>query len=364
MSGVHWSKFKLISRQAGNVKRKNRFLIEFTRNLALLLKAGVMMLESLQIIGKQSTERSEKDLINHLIIQLKSGQNFSDCLTLYPKLFSSIYCGLVEVGESTGELSEMLVNILEYLEKINRFRRKFIQALTYPLLVVSFSIIALAFMIFFVLPAFSDLFKEFDSELPFLTKLIMEFSEAIQRHLGHLVTFLLMSITILIYLKRCDPLKYFVHKKILQIPFLGTLIFRNHIFHFCRTLGTLLKGGINLTQSLEMVERSITNIYFKREILLIKNCINRGEKLSDSMLVFLFFPPVVIHMISVGEESGQLSSVLLKIANFYEQEIEHSIEILSGIIEPTLIMTLGIIIGLILIAIYLPLFNLTQIFPG
>ena len=364
MFGVNWSELKFISRHAGNVRRKNRFLIEFTRNLTLMLKAGVLMLESLRIIGRQSTESSEKNLINHLIIQLKSGRNFSDCLTLYPKLFNSIYCGLVEVGESTGELSEMLGNILEYLEKINRFRRKFIQALTYPLLVVSFSIIALAFMIFFVLPAFGDLFKEFDSELPCLTKVIMVCSETVQKYISYLLSILFTIIMIIIYLKRFERLKYIFHKKILQLPFLGTLIFRNHIFHFCRTLGTLLKGGINLTQSLDMVERSIPNIYFKREIFLIKNCINQGEKLSDSMLVFVLFPPVVIQMISVGEESGELSSVLLKIANFYEQEIDYTIEILSSIIEPILIMSLGIIIGLILIAIYLPLFNLTQLFPG
>ncbi|OGB69702.1 MAG: hypothetical protein A2Y94_13680 [Caldithrix sp. RBG_13_44_9] len=348
----------------GNLRLKNRFIIEFTRNLALLLKAGLMMLESLQIIVQQSTENSEKTLLDDLITQLKSGHNFSDCLKQYPKLYNQIYCSLVEVGEFTGQLSEMLVSILEYLEKMTRFRKKFIQVLTYPLFVVTFSILALAFMIFFVLPAFNDLFKEFDSELPLLTLLIMGSGQAFQQNVSFFIIIFIALVILLIYVNKIEKLKYFFHKKIFKVPFWGTFIARNYIFRFCHTLGTLLKGGINLTQSLELVERSISNYYLKKEILLIREFICRGERLSDSMVASFLFPPIVIHMISVGEESGELSLVLFKIASFYEQEIDHSIEILSGIIEPILILSLGIIIGLILIAIYLPLFNMTQLFPG
>ncbi len=346
------------------LKRRNRFLLEFTRNLYLLLRGGVILLDGLRMIHHQVVNKSEQKILHDLILQLRTGHDFSSSLKQFPYLFNHVYCSLIEIGELTGQLNDMLFLLLEYLEKIARFRKKIIQVLAYPFLVVVISVIALMFMFFFVIPAFNELFKEFDSELPGLTRLVMIASEFVKQYSLVFLGILVLSIFIMRKIYKIEHFKYLLHKQTLRVPLWGQYIRKNHLFHFCRTLGTLLIGGVNLLKSLETIYRSNSNFYLKAEILRMHDYLLKGEKFSHTLLTSSIFPPVVIQMISVGEESGNMAEVLLRIANYYEQDIDYTMELLSSIIEPLIILSLGLIIGLLLIAIYLPLFNLTQLFPG
>lgn len=346
------------------LKPRNRFLLEFTRNLFLLLKGGVILLDGLQIIHHQLINKSEQKIVHDLIFQLRTGHDFSSSLKRFPYLFNHVYCNLIEIGELTGQLSEMLFLLLEYLEKITRFRKKILQVLAYPFLVFAISIVVLMFMFFFVIPAFNELFKEFDSELPGLTRLVMAGSDFLKQYSLFVIGLFALSIFLMRKIYEIERIKYFVHRQIMQIPLWGLYLRKHYLFRFCRTLGTLLTGGVNLLKSLDILHKSHSNYYLRSEILLMQEHLLKGEKFSNTLLTSLIFPPVVSQMISVGEESGNLAQVLLQIASYYEQDIDHTTELLSSIIEPIIILSLGFIIGLLLVAIYLPLFNLTQLFPG
>lgn len=346
------------------LRLRNRFLLEFTRNLFLLLKGGVGLLDGLQIIHQQVVNKSEQKVIQEIIYQLRTGRDFSNSLKRFPYLFNHVYCHLIEIGELTGQLNDILFLLLEYLEKITKFRKKILQVLAYPFLVVTVSICALLFMFFFVIPAFHQLFKEFDSELPGLTRLVMMGSELLKQY--SLIIFLLFVLATFLMRKiyEVKPIKFFLHKQIMRIPLWGLYIRKNHLFRFCRTLGTLLTGGVTLLKSIETIYKSTSNFYLKTEILHMQDYLSKGEKFSHALLTSLIFPAVVIQMISVGEESGNLAQVLLRIANYYEQDIDLTMELLSNLLEPIIILSLGLLIGLLLIAMYLPLFNLTRLFPG
>ncbi len=335
----------------------------FSRDLAILLGAGLHLVDSLELLTKQCDHKEFRNILNEILNGLRSGDSLVDTLTYYPNLFNGFYLNLVEVGEATGQLSSMLLRISEYQEKIAGLKRKLVQALSYPSLVVLVAITALSFILLFVLPTFEGLFREFDAELPWLTRNVMNLSEWLQAYLGGLLLMMLSGIGLLWIFRHSTALRNFCDRLAIHLPFWGRLVRLNYLARFCRTLGTLLSSGIALHEALGIARDITPNSEFQGEVSKMLLSVRRGDELAVSLDNSVIFPPMVAQMITVGEETAELPEMLLKIASVSSDELDRAIALMSTLIEPVMILFLGAAIGAILISIYLPLFNMAAIMP-
>jgi type IV pilus assembly protein PilC len=353
-----------------NIKGKSRLfksrvsrktVSHFTRDLSIMLNAKMHLVDSITILSKQINNEYFKQILSSISNHLKGGISFSDCLGSYPRLFNNLYVQLVKVGEVTGRLDEMLNRISLYLEKIADLKRKTVQAFTYPMLVIAVAILSLSFILFYVIPTFSSIFKNFDSELPWLTQLIFNFSNWLKNNIPFIILILPGIVFLLHRVKNEPKVQIVFNYMILNLPIIGNIVRKNHISQFCRTLGTLLGSGVSLLEALDVTAKASNNYYVKQDINNMKYFVSKGEKLTHSLDQSAIFPLMVSQMIAVGEETAELPFMLVKIADHYDKEIDSAIEMLSSVIEPVVIVLLGIIIGTILISIYLPLFNISNI---
>lgn len=357
---------KKIARLGAGFRKKipAKALVHFTRDLAIMLNARMMLVESMSILARQDTHHGFQKMVEKIGEQLKGGAAFADCLRPYPRVFNAFYINLVEVGELTGALGEMLNRVAVYLEKIADLKRKLIQALTYPVLVIGVAVASLSFIMLYVIPTFSGIFRDFNAELPWPTLVVLSISKFIQTHLFHFFVGLFMLVLFVRYSQSVEKIRRFRDGVVLKLPLLGELVRKNHISQFCRTLGTLLEGGVSLLKALDIASRSTENHYIRQDILSMKHFASKGEKLTRSLQKSHIFPLMVTRMLAVGEETAELPFMLLKISDFYDKEIDSAIETLASVIEPIVIVVLGVIIGAILISIYLPLFNMTEVMGG
>jgi type IV pilus assembly protein PilC len=322
------------------------------------------LLDSIQILIRQGGDERFNTILKNILSRLKGGASLSSCLKTYPGIFSNLYVSLVEVGELTGRLADMLGRISAYLEKIADLKRKLLQAMTYPALVILVAIFSLSFVLYYVIPTFSTMFRDFGSELPWLTLVVLQLSHLLRDYTAFILMGILLILFTMYRMKDRPGFQRLSSKIVLNLPVLGELIRKNYITQFCRTLGTLLGSGVSLLRALDVVLVSVNNYHICQDIQKMKFFVTKGEKLTHSLGQSNVFPLMVIQMISVGEETAELPFMLQKIADHYDKEVDNAIETLSSVIEPLVIILLGVIIGTILISIYLPLFNLTNIMPG
>ncbi len=341
-----------------------RHLSGLTRDLSIMLSARLHLIDSLQLLVFQSKNKILKSILESLLNKIKGGSAFAETLRTYPYLFSDFYVNLVEVGELTGKLDEMLDRISIYLEKMSDLKKKLMQAMTYPLIIISVALASLSFILFYVIPAFSGIFREFNSQLPTITVYVLNTSNFLKNNIPVFLLTVLIVLFLINRFKTHPRFQIFWNRIIISIPFIGGLVRKNYISSFCRTLGTLLESGISLLHALDITAQSSQNYFVRRDILTMKYYASKGEKLTHALNQSNVFPLMVIQMIAVGEETAELPFMLSKIAAHLEKELDSSIETLSSVIEPVIIVVLGIIIGLILISIYLPLFNLSSVMPG
>jgi type IV pilus assembly protein PilC len=340
-----------------------KMIMSFTRDLSIMLSARMLLIESLHILAQQNRNEAFGEMLRNIINQLKSGISLADCLRRYPKYFNNFYTSLVEVGQLTGELNQMLTRVSQYLEKIHELKRKLIQALTYPSLIIGVAILSLSFIMFYVIPTFATIFKDFNSELPWLTLVILNISVSVKDNVLYILLIFLTGILFINRIKGKPKFQLILNSIILNIPIIGGLTRKNYISQFCRTLGTLLSSGVSLLQSLDIAAKASNNYYIRKDIQNMKFFASKGEKLTRSLQQSKIFPLMVTQMIAVGEETAELPYMLIKISDHYDKEIDAAIETLSSVLEPIIIIFLGIVIGTVLISIYLPLFNMTNIMP-
>lgn len=328
-----------------------------------MLGAGMTLTDSLRVLHEQSRKPKLRQFFQDLIRHLQSGGSLVNALSHQRDSFSGFYLNMIEVGEMTGNLDEMLARIGAYLDKISNLRRRMIQAFTYPALVIAVAVLSLSFLMLYVVPTFADIFRDFDAELPMATQIVLQISGFLREYLPAISAGIFAGAIILWRLFLLPAGRRFFDRGILMLPFFGNLIAKNHIAQFCRTLGTLLASRISLLDALEVASRSSSNVLIRYEIQRMKQKASRGEKLAPSRGSAIF-PVMVTRMIAVGEETAELPQMLQKVADFYESELDNAIELLGSVIEPVVIVFLGGAIGAILISIYLPLFNMAEIMPG
>jgi type IV pilus assembly protein PilC len=359
-------KVKIIQKQQKSYFNRNKIndkdILNFTRQLSTMIKCGVPIIESLEICADVSNNIKVTEMINNLKSSVASGHSFSNALSLYPKQFNQFYCNLLKIGENTGKLDEMLLSVANYEEKMQRLKNKFIKAMLYPAMIFLISIIVTSVLLVFVVPQFEDMFNNLNADLPWFTNLILNMSKFLQQH-GFILAIILITLThsLIKYVKSSVKSQILIDRTLLKIPVLNHTIKKICLARFTRTLATMLPAGIPLINCLPTAANLVGNHIFKQAIIDIQAYIKNGQLLNQAMRNTTCFNNLTIQMTTIGENSGSLNEMMLKIAELYEEDIDNTIENLNNIIEPTIILIISIIVGGLIVAMYLPIFSLGSI---
>jgi len=336
-------------------------LLIFCRQLATMLKGGVHILRAIESIASEVKNKRFRSILESVTKDLRGGDSLSESLKKYPEAFTELIIAIVEAGEKVGSLDDMLLRVSGYLESKDRLRRKIRAATTYPTAIALFFICAVSFITLFIIPRFKGMYETFGADLPALTRTIFEISNFAIRNVWFILAGIIITIfSIVFFITQTKKGKFIFNKFTLKIPIFGDVVKKAAVSKFCRTLSTLLDQGIPVTESLILVGRTSGNI-------LIENASNRASKLvlegaiiPEALNKMEIFPPLMLQMASVGTESGSLPLLLDKTADFYEEQVDTFVSVLTSMIEPILVVCLGAVIGVVVIAIYLPIFNLSS----
>jgi len=328
----------------------------FCRQFSTMIDAGVSLVRSLDVLSQQTSNPKLRRIIIDISEQVESGQTLTKAMSKYPKTFSNLFIGLIHAGEVGGVLEESLQRLSTFLEKDMELRRKVKSAMTYPVIVVIFSVIIVLGLCTFVIPKFIELFKGLGMKtLPWSTQMLVDFSNFLKEK-----WWMGIIIVVCVYI----AFKLFGSTRIgrrvldrvkLKLPVFGKLNHKISLARFGRTLGTLLVSGVPILQAMETVAETVGNSLIADSIFEARNRIREGEQIKEPLERSGMFPPMVVHMISIGEESGSLDHMLTKVAEFYEQEVDAQLESLAAAIEPVLIVFLGVIVGFIVISMFMPM---------
>ena len=340
---------------------KPKEIATFTRQLATMMKAGVPLLQSFDIVGQGNPNPSLSKLINDLRIDIETGSAMSSAFRKYPNHFSALYCNLVAAGESAGILDSLLDRLATYMEKIEGVKSKIKSALMYPISVLIVAFVVVAVIMIFVIPSFKQVFASFGGELPTPTLMVIALSEIFIQYwylifggLGGGIFFFLRA------LKTSTHLQSVMDRLLLRMPIFGTLVRKSCIARWTRTLATMFAAGVPLVEALDSVGGSAGNAEYAAATVGIRQQVSVGTSLTSAMTQSKLFPPMVLQMCAIGEESGSIDYMLGKAADFYESEVDDMVAGISSLMEPIIIVILGSIIGGIVVAMYLPIFKMGQ----
>lgn len=333
-------------------------LVEFTHQLSILINSGSSLLTSLNTLVLEGECGSLKPIILNIVNQIREGEDFSSALKKYPHIFSQLYISLVKVGETSGTLGENLKRLAEFLEEEMDFKTNIISILIYPSLIVGVGILTIFVLLKFVVPKLVEIFEEIGQTLPSLTFHIINISRFVSQYWLFILSFIfLIFFTIRQYLQRpSNKLKWDRLK--LRIPLVGELLKRIEVCRFASVLSILLKNGIPIDSSLKVLNFTISNTFFKEEIAKLEADIKEGSSLNEAMKQRKLFSPSFINVVTVGEESGKLDSVLENLSNDYKKDINRKIKTLMGLLEPCLILCVGLIVGFVVLSMLLPIFEM------
>lgn len=331
----------------------------FAKHLSVMLKSGLTIVEALEIAADSAQGKLKKVLMG-VLKSVKSGQSLSSSFGRYPKVFSATFVSATMAGESSGTLEESLETLAEQLEKEKELTSKIKGAMLYPLVVMTAAFALGIAVTFLVLPKITPLFEGMKMELPITTRALIWFSHFVQAYTWPLFFGLVGGTIFLVWLLRRKFVNPFTHWLFLKLPILKKISFNSNLARFCRTLGTLLKSGLNIDEALEITKDTLGNHYYKKSLAQVSQRIGKGSKLSDNLAQFKnLFPKMTIRMIYVGEESGRLEEVLLYLADFYEVEVDTATKSLSTAVEPILLAFIGLMVGFLALSIITPIYNIT-----
>jgi len=333
-------------------------IARFTRQFSAMSNAGLPIIQSLTILEEQAGNPSLKNVIHKVTQSINGGSSLADALALHPKVFDRLYVHMVAAGEAGGILDGILMRLAEYQEANERLKRKVKKAMTYPAMVAIVAIIVVIIMLTFVIPQFTGIFGEAGIELPWPTKVVMGLSDLIRDNILVWFTVLIAVIVVTKYLLNIPKFRLLFDSFMLKSPLFGDLLTKSTIARFSRTLGTLLNAGVAITDALTVTAKTAGNSKVEQSIMYIQRSITGGKPIADPMIETKIFPPMVVQMTAVGERTGGLGNMLIKVADFYDEEVDAAVDTLTSMIEPLIIVFLGGFIGFILVAMYMPMFSL------
>lgn len=334
----------------------------FTRQMATMMKAGVPLLQSFDIIGEGFENPNMRKLVDEVKQEVAAGNSFANSLRKKPMYFDELYCNLVDSGEQSGALETLLDRVATYKEKTEQLKAKIKKAMTYPIAVLVVAVIVSAILLIKVVPQFQDVFKGFGAELPAFTQMVVNLSEALQTW-GFLILIATFGIIFGIgqFYKRSQKFRDAVDKGVLKMPIVGDIVYKSSVARYARTLSTTFAAGVPLVDALDSVSGATGNVVFKTAVNKIKQDVSTGMQLNFSMRTTGVFPSMAIQMTAIGEESGALDSMLDKVASFYEEEVDNAVDNLTTLMEPMIMAVLGVLVGGLIIAMYLPIFTLGSV---
>lgn len=331
----------------------------FSRQLATMMTAGVPLVQAFEIIGRGHEKPAMQDLIMAIKNDVESGTALSHSLEKHPKYFDDLFCNLVDAGEQSGALETLLDKIATYKEKTEELKGKVKKALFYPTAVLVVAFVVSGILLLFVVPQFQELFQGFGADLPAFTQMVINLSEFMQKY-WWLVLFGVGAVVFAFIngKKRSAAFRRSLDKTSLKIPVVGQILEKSAIARFARTLATMFAAGVPLVEAMESVAGATGNAIFQEATLRMKDEVATGTQLQQSMRSTGLFPNMVVQMVAIGEESGSLDEMLGKVADFYEQEVDNLVDGLSSLLEPLIMAILGVVVGGLVIAMYLPIFKL------
>ncbi len=350
----------------GSIKQKE--LMVFTRQLATLIDAGLPLLQSLNVLSKQEPNANLRATITALSDSVQGGSTFSEALSTYPKMFNRLFVNMVKAGEIGGVLEVVLRRLAEYQEKANKLRGKIVSAMVYPLIIMVIAVGILVFLMLVIVPKFKEMFEGQNMELPALSQFVFNFSDncmhdGIIPFVPNAVVFIVALVLAgigLTFWKRTPKGARMVDAFILKIPKVGHLNKVNAVARFSRTFGTLVSSGVPILQALIITRDTAGNVLVADAVTKIHDSVREGESIVTPMSTCPIFPPMMISMVDVGEETGQLPDMLMKVAEVYDEEVDNSVTALTAMLEPLMIVFLAVVVGGIVLAMFMPMMEIIK----
>ncbi len=334
----------------------------FSRQIATMMSSGVPLVQSFEIIGRGHDNPSMQDLILKIKADVEGGNSFTEALAKHPYYFDSLFCNLVHAGEQAGILETLLHKIATYKEKIEAIKGKIKKALFYPAAIVVVAFIITAILMIFVIPQFEELFKGFGAELPAFTKFVVELSKIFQQWWWAIFGGIGGAIYGMMEAKKRSPkVNQLMDRALLKMPVLGDIVTKATVARFARTLSTMFAAGVPLVEAMTTVAGASGNIVYEKATLKIRDEVATGMSLQMAMRQCGLFSNMVVQMVAIGEEAGSLDAMLAKIADFYEEEVDNAVDSLSSLLEPIIMAVLGVLVGGLVVAMYLPIFKMGQV---
>jgi len=341
---------------------KIRDLVIFTRQFATLISSGMSLLESLIVLEKQTTNTKFKTIVSEIRMYIESGHSLSESMERHPNVFNRLYVNLIRAGEAGGVLDRIMNDLAEFLEKEEEIKLKIRNKTAYPKFVLAFAIVISMVIIIFLVPSFQGIYNELGAELPAITQVVISVGNLFKKFYFYIILFVVVFGGRYLFRRflRSPRGRYAMDNLKIHIPKFGDLFKKMSLSRFSRHFGILLATGVPLLNSLEIAKGVADNVLIDNALEKIRKGIREGENISDSMSDMEVFPPMMVQMIAVGERTGTLDEMSSRIADFYEKEVSNSIDVLVTILEPIMLLVVALFIGMIVISMYLPMFNIYQ----
>ncbi|MBI4245702.1 MAG: type II secretion system F family protein [Candidatus Rokubacteria bacterium] len=348
-----------VKKAGGKVKDKD--LAVYTRQFSTMVDAGLPIAQCLTILGEQSESKTLREVTASIAREVEGGGTLADSFRKYPRTFDDLFTNMIQVGESGGVLDIVLQRLSGYIEKAAALKRKVKSAMVYPITIMSVAVLVIIFMMTFVIPTFAQMFTNMGADLPLPTKIVLMMSNFTRRYVLLIVAAGAGFVFALRRYYRTDQGSRVIDTLLLKVPVVGMLVRKVAVARFTRTLGTLISSGVPILEGLRITARSAGNRVVEKAVMQARAAVTAGRTLADPLKASPVFPPMVVHMISVGENTGALDQMLGKIADFYDDEVDAAVTALTSLLEPLMIVFLGVIVGGLVVAMYLPIFRMVTL---
>lgn len=339
---------------------KIRDVVVFTRQFSTMINAGLPLVQALDILAQQTENKVLADVTRQVVYDVESGQTLADALRKHPKAFGDLYVNMVAAGEAGGILDTILLRLAQFLEKNDAIVRKVKGAMIYPGVIISVAVIAISVLLIFVIPTFQNMFASVNLELPLPTRIVIGASNLLKNYWWAIAGLAGFSVFSVSRYYKTAPGRLQIDRLLLKTPVLGDVIRKAAVSRFTRTLGTLISSGVSILDGLEITARTAGNMVIHNAVMESRSSIAGGETIAGPLQKSKVFPPMVISMIAVGEQTGGLDEMLSKIADFYDEEVDAAVTALLSLMEPIMIVVLGVIVGGMVVAMYLPIFDMVN----
>jgi type IV pilus assembly protein PilC len=336
-------------------------LAVFTRQFATMVNAGLPLVQSLEILSKQAEQPHFKEIIEAVTADVESGSTLHEAMAKHPKAFDRLFTNMVGAGEAGGILDDILQRLASYIEKADSLRRKVKGAMTYPAVVGVVATAVTVFMLTAIIPTFAKMFSDFGQTLPAPTRIVLVMSDIVRGYWWLILAVVAATVVGLRKYYKTNAGRHVIDRAILRIPVLGDVMRKAGVARFTRTLGTLVTSGVPILNGLEITANTAGNVIISDAVMATRQSIGQGETIARPLAESEVFPPMVVQMIAVGEETGALDDMLVRIADFYDDEVDTAVSSLTSIIEPVMIVVMGAIVGGMVVAMYLPMLNLVNV---